>query len=437
MKRSASDNRLSARRRLAGLTLAAGLYAALAGGSLNPNQDAALWAAPGRNPAESRPMYYRVRRGDTLSHIAQRFRVPLATLARMNGMQPDAALPAGRRLKVGVNRARSAARAAEPPAIGQRTVERNGTSLILPLNWAPPPPARRRFQSAQFQLEIFARSFGQGEAAYLELRPPARAAEFAPGSAFTVLFAGSALPLTRTARGYTALFGFAPDLRPGPQRIEVNVEQGGRTARYGYNLAVRSTPFRVSVARINVGPPERRRPADPPDPEQIERLRQEGLRKARAFASVSPDYFASRLAHPRDFHKITSPFYTLRRTNRFYYRNRRRIADGSSQYRHRGVDLRGRTGDPIYAMADGRVLLAERMHLEGNFVLVDHGNKVFTGYMHLSDMHVYSGQTVTAGQQLGRAGGTGRVTGPHLHMSLWIRGTPFDALSLLSLPIQR
>ena len=69
--------------------------------------------------------------------------------------------------------------------------------------------------------------------------------------------------------------------------------------------------------------------------------------------------------------------------------------------------------------------------------MIDHGNGIFTGYMHLSKFEVREGDRVKAGQLIGESGATGRARGAHLHLNLWIRGTPVDPLSLLSLPVRQ
>lgn len=98
---------------------------------------------------------------------------------------------------------------------------------------------------------------------------------------------------------------------------------------------------------------------------------------------------------------------------------------------HMGLDLRGATGTPIHACADGRVVLAEELYYAGNAVYVDHGFGVVTAYMHMSAFAVKEGDMVKAGDLLGKVGMTGRVTGPHLHLSLYVFGVSVDPLPLL------
>lgn len=82
---------------------------------------------------------------------------------------------------------------------------------------------------------------------------------------------------------------------------------------------------------------------------------------------------------------------------------------------HAGMDFRANTGTPIRAAGAGRVLRAEIAGGYGNLVELDHGNGLTTRYAHLSAFDVKAGDIVAAGAIIGRAGSTGRSTGPHLH----------------------
>jgi murein DD-endopeptidase MepM/ murein hydrolase activator NlpD len=62
----------------------------------------------------------------------------------------------------------------------------------------------------------------------------------------------------------------------------------------------------------------------------------------------------------------------------------------------------------------------------GNVVYVDHGLGVVTLYAHLSEIHVRAGQRLEKGEVIGSVGMTGRVTGPHLHWSVYLSGIAVD-----------
>jgi murein DD-endopeptidase MepM/ murein hydrolase activator NlpD len=93
---------------------------------------------------------------------------------------------------------------------------------------------------------------------------------------------------------------------------------------------------------------------------------------------------------------------------------------------HSGIDLKGEPGDAARATAAGRVTAAGYQGGYGLLVEIDHGNGLTTRYGHLSAIEVNEGQTVDAGERVGRIGTTGRSTGPHLHYEVRIAGEPVD-----------
>ncbi|ACL60876.1 M23 family metallopeptidase [Methylobacterium nodulans] len=93
---------------------------------------------------------------------------------------------------------------------------------------------------------------------------------------------------------------------------------------------------------------------------------------------------------------------------------------------HTGVDLKAEYGAPARAAAAGTVVSADYAGGYGNMVEIDHGHGIATRYAHLSAFAVSPGQTVEAGQIIGRVGSTGRSTAPHLHYETRIDGEPVD-----------
>lgn len=87
---------------------------------------------------------------------------------------------------------------------------------------------------------------------------------------------------------------------------------------------------------------------------------------------------------------------------------------------HEGIDISGcGHGSPIYAANNGRVAeTGYNRGAEGTYILVNHNNGYYTGYLHLADIYVKEGQVVTKGQIIGSMGNTGRSTGTHLHFQL-------------------
>jgi murein DD-endopeptidase MepM/ murein hydrolase activator NlpD len=108
----------------------------------------------------------------------------------------------------------------------------------------------------------------------------------------------------------------------------------------------------------------------------------------------------------------------------------RRLFNNELRSRHTGHDIDGDTGDPVYASNSGRVAISRDLFFNGGAVFIDHGLGLYTGYFHLSKREVMEGEWVEKGQLLGLVGATGRVTGPHLHWSIYLNGASLDPLSL-------
>ena len=109
----------------------------------------------------------------------------------------------------------------------------------------------------------------------------------------------------------------------------------------------------------------------------------------------------------------------------------RRFFNGEAKRSHAGLDLRAAAGDSVLACEAGRVILVGDHFFAGRCVCVDHGQGVVSLYFHLSAVEVAVGQELRRGELIGKAGATGRVTGPHLHWGVSILGQYVDPLLLL------
>ncbi|OEF97327.1 M23 family metallopeptidase [Desulfuribacillus alkaliarsenatis] len=98
---------------------------------------------------------------------------------------------------------------------------------------------------------------------------------------------------------------------------------------------------------------------------------------------------------------------------------------------HTGIDIANRTGTPIYATADGRIVFAKFDGGYGRSILINHGNGISTRYAHLSRYTVEPGQHVKKGALVGYMGATGRATGPHLHYEVIVNGNAIDPYKYL------
>ena len=109
-----------------------------------------------------------------------------------------------------------------------------------------------------------------------------------------------------------------------------------------------------------------------------------------------------------------------------------RVYRGEPAAYHSGVDVAAGAGAPVFAPADGVVVLAgpPAFSLEGNLVIVAHGMGLSSAFLHLSRVDVRPGQRVVRGQAIGAVGRTGRATGPHLHWGMKWQAARIDPQAL-------
>ncbi|HCJ65920.1 MAG TPA: peptidase [Elusimicrobia bacterium] len=100
----------------------------------------------------------------------------------------------------------------------------------------------------------------------------------------------------------------------------------------------------------------------------------------------------------------------------------------STENFHKGIDISTKIYTSVFSPNRGIVILATQLNLQGNTVIIDHGQGVCTVYYHLSSLAVKSGQVVEKGDKIGEVGDTGLATAPHLHWGLYIHGEAVDPL---------
>jgi len=99
---------------------------------------------------------------------------------------------------------------------------------------------------------------------------------------------------------------------------------------------------------------------------------------------------------------------------------------------HPALDIDGSTGDPIYAIAKGVVVVVEKSRFAyGNAVYIDHGDNYTSLYAHLSEVKVVEGQFVDIDTEIGLMGSTGHSTGAHLHLEVRQNSLPINPWSVL------
>lgn len=109
-----------------------------------------------------------------------------------------------------------------------------------------------------------------------------------------------------------------------------------------------------------------------------------------------------------------------------WFGNRRSYNGSPYTYFHTGLDYGVCATLNIYAPAPGTVVFAGPLTVRGNATIIDHGWGVYSGFWHQQEIMVKPGDRVETGQLVGLIGGTGRVTGPHLHWEVWVNGVQVE-----------
>jgi murein DD-endopeptidase MepM/ murein hydrolase activator NlpD len=214
-----------------------------------------------------------------------------------------------------------------------------------------------------------------------------------------------------------ALVGVAYEAKPGTYDLALQATLAdGRTVGLTRSVVVHAGKYKTS--RLSV--PQK---YVTPDPETLKRIEAEkGVKKAAFAHEVPLPEWSGDFVAP--VQSAVSENYGTSRT-----------FNGKLASVHRGTDFRAPSGTPVHASNAGEVVLARELYYEGNCVVIDHGLGFMTLYMHLSKFEVKEGDKVQKGQVIALSGGTGRVTGPHLHLSVRWNGEYLDPLKLLALEL--
>jgi len=224
----------------------------------------------------------------------------------------------------------------------------------------------------------------------------------------------------KTTKVWFALAGVNFDTKPGIYTLELTGEAAATKAPLKFNRTFKVADAHYPEIKVELSVEKK---FTEPNPEQQTQIAESVKVKQEYLGRVTPDReWNGNFAAP--VNATTSDVY-----------GSRRIFNGVAQREHQGLDYRVPTGTPVAAMNEGTVLLARFLYFEGNCVVIDHGQGLLTLYFHLSELKVKEGDPVKRGQEIGLSGGTGRATGPHLHVAVRWQATYLDPARLLQLQL--
>jgi murein DD-endopeptidase MepM/ murein hydrolase activator NlpD len=218
-------------------------------------------------------------------------------------------------------------------------------------------------------------------------------------------------------KAWYGIAGVSLETHPGSYPLELKgTASSGEEISFSRSIAIKTAKYpsiAVTVAKRFTEPSK----------EQLERIQQDKTIKQDVFHHTDPQReWSGKFRAPVDV-PVSDVFGT------------RRTFNGKVQSMHQGLDFAAPTGTSVSAVNSGTVLLAGPLYFEGNCVVLDHGQGLLTLYLHLSEVKVKQGERLERGQEIGLSGGTGRATGPHLHLAVRWEGVYLNPATLLTLQL--
>jgi murein DD-endopeptidase MepM/ murein hydrolase activator NlpD len=256
-------------------------------------------------------------------------------------------------------------------------------------------------------------SLNNGSPVLFEVKAPANMqAVSASWMGHTVSFSYSAAD-----KVWYGLAGVSLTTVPGAYDLRVTETfANGRTAEVVRKIKIAGATYPKITVRVSKQYTE-------PSQEQLTAISADKDAKAKVFEAVSGQrLWAGQFVAP-----VSAPISDVFGTARVF--------NEKVQSRHQGLDFAVGPGTPVHAINDGVVLLARPMFFEGNCVVIDHGQGLLSLYLHLSEFKVKEGEEVRSGDLIALSGGTGRASGPHLHLAIRWQGVYINPAILLKIQI--
>ncbi|WP_299876061.1 M23 family metallopeptidase [uncultured Cocleimonas sp.] len=240
-------------------------------------------------------------------------------------------------------------------------------------------------------------SLRPGGVAVLSITPSQNAKPF-------VSYNSKPVALVKGQQNWLAVIGISLDAKTGQHEINITESSGKKSVQ---KFTVKPHKYKTQYLTI------KNKNKVNPNNKSMKRIESEFVMKKKlkaTFSNSSPKLNFIRPVAGRD-----SGRYGLRR-----------ILNKQKRNPHSGMDIAAPEGRSVKAAESGTVLWVGNLFFSGNVIYVDHGNGLLSLYAHLSKMNVKKGQQVKRGEIIGKVGKTGRVTGAHLHWTVYLNGNAVD-----------
>lgn len=225
-----------------------------------------------------------------------------------------------------------------------------------------------------------------------------------------VTYESSPTALVKGSQNWLAVVGIGLNAKSGTHKVVIK-EESGRISSKSFNIK----NHQYKTQRLSI----RNKNKVNPNKKSSKRIEREYLLKQKLKKTFSP-------GQPKlNFIKPVSG----RDSGRF---GLRRILNKQKRNPHSGMDIAAPEGRKIKATESGRVIFVGNLFFTGKVIYLDHGNGLLSLYAHLSKTHVNEGQQVKRGEVIARVGKTGRVTGAHLHWTVYLNGNAVDPALFIS-----
>jgi murein DD-endopeptidase MepM/ murein hydrolase activator NlpD len=243
-----------------------------------------------------------------------------------------------------------------------------------------------------------------------------------PGDAFIISINADYIPVAKFNNKFIPLRRLAEDKFIGIASTDIDTKSGNypiyiksNKNEKTVNIYVKEHKFKVTYLTL---PPQKVYPSK----KDLIRAEREAAILSTIFKKITPPLWDGRFIKPLN-NPVSTEFGV------------KRIMNKEKVSFHKGIDIRGKSGEKVHAINKGRVVLANNLFFGGNTVILDHGQGIFSIYMHLSKIEVSKDEVVKKGTVIGLVGATGRATGPHLHFGIKITGIDTNPFSLFNVSL--